>query len=103
MGKELREFLLKGDVVDLAVAVVLGAALARDRSHFAGQRHHHAADRSDPGRNRLSPACRRYRWVRQRLPYGRIYQAIVNFIIIGVSIFFVIKAANKLMVEKEPR
>ena len=42
MLKEFREFAVKGNVIDLAVAVIIGGGVRQDR-RLAGQGHHHAA------------------------------------------------------------
>ncbi len=44
MFKEFKEFILRGNVVDLAVAVIIGGAFGAHH-HVADQRHHHAVDR----------------------------------------------------------
>ena len=46
MLKEFKAFLMRGNVVDLAVAVVIGAAFAAVVSAFV-DRDHHAAHRHD--------------------------------------------------------
>ena len=54
MIKEFREFILRGNVVDLAIAVVIGAAFG---AVVDGARHRpgHAADRRDRRQARTSP------------------------------------------------
>ena len=49
MLEEFKKFAMRGNVVDLAVGVIIGAAFGAYRQ-FAGCRYRHAADR------------RRYRW-----------------------------------------
>ena len=46
MLKEFREFVARGNVIDLAVGIIIGAAFREDR-HVAGQRYNHASDRVD--------------------------------------------------------
>ena len=52
MLKEFKDFVLRGNVVDLAIAVVIGAAFGKDR-RVDGRRHHHADHRRDQRRPRL--------------------------------------------------
>ena len=98
MGKELREFLLKGNVLDLAVAVVLGAAFGAIVTSLVNDIIMPLIGLILGG---IDFASLSIQVGEATVAYGLFLQAIVNFIIIGVSIFFVIKAANKLMVEKE--
>ncbi len=44
MFEEFKKFAMRGNVIDLAVGVVIGAAIHR-HCQFAGQGRHHAADR----------------------------------------------------------
>jgi hypothetical protein len=46
MLKGFRDFILRGNVLDLAVAVVIGAAFWVNRD-LAGQGPHHSVDRGD--------------------------------------------------------
>ena len=46
MLKEFKEFALKGNVIDLAIGVVIGAAFGKI-VEFAGRRHDHAVHRRD--------------------------------------------------------
>ncbi len=59
MLREFRDFAMRGNVIDLAVAVVIGVCIHRDR-HLTGERYHHAARRCNPGRGRFfNPVCHR--------------------------------------------
>ena len=52
MIKEFKEFALRGNVLDLAVAVIIGGAFGKYRL-FTGWRYHHALDRVASRRNQL--------------------------------------------------
>ena len=43
MLKEFKEFIMRGNVLDLAIAVIIGGAFGGDR-HFDGERYPDAAD-----------------------------------------------------------
>lgn len=43
MWAEFRKFIMRGNVLDLAIGVIIGGGLWRDRA-VAGQGHYHAAD-----------------------------------------------------------
>ena len=54
MVSEFREFVMRGNVVDLAVGVIIGAAFGKIVTSLV-ERHHHAADRPDARGRRISP------------------------------------------------
>ncbi len=91
MIKELKEFLFKGNVLDLAVAVVMGAAFNAIITSLVG-------DIITP--LILNPALKAANveniadlaW--NGVKYGSFLSAIINFLIIGTTLFFVVKAAN---------
>lgn len=103
--KEFKEFAVKGNAIDLAVGVVIGAAFGKivsslvgdlimpplgiliggiDFSNFAIELKAATADH---------PAV--------VLSYGKFIQAIFDFSIIAFAIFIVVKGINKLKREKE--
>ncbi|EHJ56646.1 large conductance mechanosensitive channel protein [Streptococcus urinalis FB127-CNA-2] len=94
MIKELKEFLFKGNVLDLAVAVVMGAAFNAIITSLV-------SDVITP--LFLNPALKaanvenisQLAW--NGVKYGSFLSAIINFLIIGITLFFVVKAANKIM------
>ncbi|MGT2801918.1 large conductance mechanosensitive channel [Streptococcus henryi] len=91
MIKELKEFLFKGNVLDLAVAVVMGAAFNAIITSLVG-------DIITP--LILNPALKAANveniadLVWNGVKYGSFLSAIINFIIVGTTLFFVVKAAN---------
>ncbi len=94
MIKELKEFLFKGNVLDLAVAVVIGAAFKAIIDSLV-------ADVITP--LILNPVLKaagvsniaELAW--NGVKYGSFIAAVINFLIIGTTLFFVVKAANKAM------
>ena len=91
MIKELKEFLFKGNVLDLAVAVVMGAAFNAIITSLVG-------DIITP--LILNPALKAANVENIAdlalffVLYGSFLSAIINFLIIGTTLFFVVKAAN---------
>ena len=59
MLEEFKKFALRGNVVDLAIGVIIGAAFGAI-VHVAGRRHHHAGDRarSPAGSTSRTTSCR---------------------------------------------
>jgi large conductance mechanosensitive channel len=98
MIKEFKEFALKGNVVDLAVAVIIGAAFGAIISSLV-------ADVVTP--LILAPALEAANvkdleglsW--GAVKYGKFLAAVINFIIVALVLFFVIKGMNSLKRKKE--
>ena len=92
MLKELKAFLLRGNVVDLAVAVVIGAAFGAIITSLVN-------DIITP--LILNPVLKAAKvediaslaW--NGVKYGSFLSAIINFLIVGTTLFFVVKAAEK--------
>ena len=113
MLKEFKEFIARGNVIDLAVAVVIGAAFGRIVTSLVegvimppiglllGK-----ADFSNlfidlSGQNPASLADAQLRGL-PVIAYGRFFNDIVNFLIIGFVIFLIIKAVNRLKAAPPP-
>ena len=98
MVKEFRDFLLRGNVLDLAVAVIIGAAFGAVVTSLVN-------DIIMPLIGVLLGGVDFTTMSLQvgdaTVAYGLFLQAIVNFIIIGLAIFFVVKTANRLSTQKE--
>ena len=92
MIKELKDFLFKGNVLDLAVAVVMGAAFNAIITSLVG-------DIITP--LILNPVVKaanvenlsKLSW--NGIAYGSFLSAVINFIVIGTVLFFIVKAAEK--------
>ena len=92
MLKELKAFLLRGNVVDLAVAVIIGAAFGAIVTSLVN-------DIITP--LILNPALEaahvkniaELTW--NGVAYGSFLSAVINFLVIGTVLFFVVKAAEK--------
>ena len=92
MLKDLKAFLLRGNIVDLAVAVVIGAAFGAIVTSLVN-------DIITP--LILKPAMKaagvdkiaNLSW--NGVAYGSFLSAVINFIIVGTTLFFVVKAASK--------
>ncbi len=95
MIKEFREFLLRGNVIDLAVAVIIGAAFGAVVTSFV--------------EDLLTPliaavggetdfAGLTFTINESRFRYGEFINAILSFVIIAAAVFFaVVKPVNALM------
>ena len=92
MLKDLKAFLLRGNIVDLAVAVVIGAAFGAIVTSFVN-------DIITP--LILNPAMKAAKIERiaelswNGVAYGSFLSAVINFLVVGTVLFFVVKAAEK--------
>lgn len=113
MLKEFKEFIMRGNVLDLAVAVIIGAAFGAIVTSFVNDiimppiglllgnvdfsnlfinlsetPYQSLAEAQNAGAPTIN--------------YGLFLNTIINFIIIAFAIFLVIKAANRLQKAPEP-
>ena len=92
MLKDLKAFLLRGNVVDLAVGVIIASAFGAIVTSFVN-------DIITP--LLLNPALEAAKvqniaelaW--NGVTYGKFLSAIINFLVVGTVLFFVIKAMKK--------
>jgi large conductance mechanosensitive channel len=106
MGREFREFVMRGNVLDLAVGVVIGAAFGKIVSSLVG-------DVIMPPIGVLLGGVdfSQIGWVLKPavgdkpavvLGIGKFIQAILDFVVIAFVIFMVVKAVNRMKREEPP-
>lgn len=96
--KEFREFALKGNVVDLAIAVIIGAAFGAIVSSMV-------EDVITP--LILQPALEaagvkdldKLAW--GAVKYGNFLAAVIKFIVVALVLFLIIKGINRMKTRKE--
>lgn len=94
MWQEFKDFMLRGNVIDLAVAVVIGAAFGKIVQALV--------------ENIIMPLIALIfgdtdfasNWVYMGITYGVFIQAIIDFVIIGAAVFVFVKVVNKLTKNK---
>ena len=92
MLKDLKEFLLRGNVVDLAVGVIIASAFGAIVTSFVN-------DIITP--LLLNPALKAANVDRiaelswNGVAYGSFLSAIINFVVVGTVLFFVVKGIEK--------
>lgn len=93
MVAEFKEFVSQGNVVDLAVAVVIGAAFAAIVKSFVDDilMQVIAAIGGQPDFSSLTIAIGN-----GTIRYGSFLNAVIGFVIIAFSIFLVVKGINKI-------
>mgnify|MGYP002624079794 CR=1 FL=1 len=92
MLKDFREFIMRGNVIDLAVAVIIGAAFSAIVSSLV-------ADVITPGL--LNPVMDKLKvdelagleW--NGILYGKFLAAVLNFLVVAVVIFMLVRSINK--------
>lgn len=97
--KEFKEFAFKGNVVDLAVAVIIGGAFGKIVTSLVD-------DVITP--LLLSPALKavgaqniaELTW--NGVKYGSFLSAIINFLCIAIVLFMIIRSANKMKKQEAP-
>ena len=90
---EFKKFILRGNVIDLAVGVVIGAAFARIIDSLVADLFMPIVGFITNGVN-IAGLSTTYGDVTLR--YGNFLQASINFIIIGFCLFLVVKGMNVL-------
>lgn len=118
MMKEFKSFAMKGNVLDLAVAVIIGGAFGKIITSFVndvlmppiglilGNRDFsnmrvvlkHAQDAVTDGDQILTPAI-----AEVSIRYGAFVNTILDFLIVAFSIFMVVKAYNRLKKKEEAK
>ncbi len=94
MLKEFRNFLLRGNVVDLAVAVVIGAAFGAVITSFV--EHLLTPLIAIPGE--VDFAKLKFVISDSAFLYGRFFNKVISFLFVAAGIFFlVVQPVNKLM------
>jgi len=105
MFKEFKEFAIKGNVIDLAVGVIIGGAFGKIVSSLVSDIIMPLIGILTGGIDFTSLALTLKEAVGDKkavtLNYGMFIQNVVDFFIIAFSIFLFIKAINKLKKNKE--
>jgi large conductance mechanosensitive channel len=100
--KEFREFAIKGNVVDLAVGVIIGAAFGKIVSSLV-------ADIVMPLVGILINGVQFESLVflvgEAKVAYGKFIQNVVDFVLVAIVIFLLVKAINhfRRKAEQEPK
>ena len=112
MFKEFKEFVMRGNVLDLAIGIVIGAAFGKIVTSFVedvlmppiGL----LLGKVDFGNLFLNLSGTRYDTLQAAkeagaatLNYGAFLQTLVDFLIVGFAIFMVVRAVNRMSRKKE--
>lgn len=94
MWKEFRAFAIKGNVIDLAVGVVIGTAFSKIVSSLV-------QDLIMPLFTYFILGINFSSWKYEDIKYGNFIQSIVDFFIISFSIFLVVRLISKFKKKEE--
>jgi large conductance mechanosensitive channel len=99
-GKEFKEFAMKGNVVDLAVGVIIGGAFGKIVSSFVGDVVMPPLGKMVGGVNFTDLAMNLGMGADGKTPvllkYGAFLQSVFDFLIVALVIFIAIRGLNSL-------
>lgn len=113
MWKEFKEFIARGNVIDLAVAVIIGAAFGKIITSLVegvimppiglalGKADFSSLFIDLSGQHPISLAEAKAKGL-PVITYGMLINDIVNFLIIALVVFLVVKAVNRLKAAPPP-
>ncbi|MDR3687286.1 MAG: large conductance mechanosensitive channel protein MscL [Coriobacteriia bacterium] len=99
MLKEFKEFAFKGDVVDLAIGIVIGAAFTAIIKSFVDNLINPIVGALMGGKNALDGLALSMGPI--KLTYGAFLSAVLNFLIVAFVLFLVVKAVNRFRKAEE--
>ena len=100
IAREFREFAMKGNVVDLAVGVIIGAAFGKIIASLVGDVLMPLIGTMIGGVD-FSSLSIQFRDA--KILYGKFIQTCVDFLIIAASIFFTVKLINHFKRKEEEK
>lgn len=99
--EEFKSFAVKGNVIDLAVGVVIGAAFGKIVTSFVNDILMPPLGALIGGINFSSLAIQLGE--NSSFRYGNFIQSVIDFLIISTSIFILVKAMNKMKKKEEEK
>ena len=109
MWKEFKEFAVKGNAIDLAVGVIIGAAFGKIVTSVVDDLlmpplgmvlgNLNFADHYVPLSNKITPGMSLDAAKKAGLPvfaYGNFITVVINFLIVAVCIFLIVRALNRM-------
>lgn len=98
MFEEFKKFALKGNILDLAVGVIIGGAFGKIVSSLV-------ADIMMPVIGLISGGVNfsdlMYKYGKAEIKYGSFIQTVIDFLIISISVFFFIRLVNRISFKKK--
>jgi large conductance mechanosensitive channel len=97
--KDFKEFAFKGDVVDLAIGIVIGAAFGAIVKSFVDNLINPIIGVVAGGKHALDGLVVNVGAV--KFTYGAFLSAVINFLIVAFVLFLVVKAVNRFRKAEE--
>lgn len=94
--REFRTFAVKGNAIDLAVGVIIGAAFQRIVDSLV-------KDILTPALSPLTSSVDFASWKVGPFLVGQFVNAIVQFLLVAIALFFIVKAINRVRFEEEKK
>ena len=100
IAKEFKDFISRGNVIDMAVGVIIGAAFGKIVSSLVDDILMPLIGAIIGG---LDFTSLTFKIGDATVCYGNFIQNIVDFLIVALCIFFIVKAMNKFKKKEEPK
>ena len=97
--KEFREFISRGNVVDMAVGVIIGGAFTAIVNSLVNDIFNPLLGLITGGADFSTLS---FGFMDAQFMYGSFITAVINFLLVALVLFLVIKAMNKLHLKKQP-
>ncbi len=98
MLKEFKDFIARGNVIDLAIAVIMGGAFGAIVTSFVNDLFMPAVGIIIGG---IDFTALSWSVGEEQILYGNFIQAIVNFLLIAFALFMIVRTVNRLQREEE--
>ena len=98
MGKDFKEFISRGNMMDLAVGVIIGAAFTAIVNSLVKDLINHLIGLFI---GKIDLSNLKFTIGEATFKYGSFLNAVINFLIIALVVFFLIKLVNKITPKKE--
>lgn len=98
MGKEFKEFIFRGNIVDMAIGIIIGAAFGNIINSLVNDIVMAAIGWAMAG---VSFAQMGYPAAAPVIFYGKFIQAVVNFLVIAICIFSFMKVISRFQKKTE--
>lgn len=99
MLKEFKEFAMKGNVLDLAIGVVIGAAFSKIIDSVVKDLISPIVGAATGG---IDFSAKSFKVNGVELMYGNFLTAVINFVIVAFVLFMIVKVINRLKRKEEP-
>jgi len=101
MFQEFKKFLMRGNVVDLAIGMIIGAAFGKIIESLVKDILMPPLGYLLSGIDFSALSWKLDQTGKAAIQYGAFFNSLVQFFIIGFAVFLLVKALNKVAVKKE--